>query len=374
MCCSSDGAARRLAPRSPLCSGGSAVNSISIIADTIYRGSDIASHLTEIFETQLFSLDDIPDMAPTQFTVVDGNLNCATIYVLREWLKRSPEDSKAIFVVDKGSRLQAVQACAAGATDLLLRPIDGKTLLTTLLGNITSFANNQPELLIDGNSGVSAGVGALRDIFASATLGAPLDPKSIDEAGASIVSHIGEQGFGWWIDTVRKHHSQTYQHCLIVTGVAVTFGRLLGFSNADQKRLATAGLLHDIGKARIPVGILEKRGSLNADETAIMKQHPLLGYEALQAVPGLHPEMLDMVAHHHEYLDGSGYPHGLQATELSDLVRTMTIADIFGALIERRSYKPPLSGEAAYQILRGMGPKVDKDLVREFRPVSRVQF
>jgi HD-GYP domain-containing protein (c-di-GMP phosphodiesterase class II) len=81
-----------------------------------------------------------------------------------------------------------------------------------------------------------------------------------------------------------------------------------------------------------------------------------------------------MVVHHHEYLDGSGYPHGLHANDLSDLVRTMTISDIYGALLEQRSYKPPMSGEAAYRILQGMGPKLDKDLVREFEPISRGQF
>ena len=84
--------------------------------------------------------------------------------------------------------------------------------------------------------------------------------------------------------------------------------------------------------------------------------------------------MVDMVIHHHECLDGSGYPHGLQADEISDFVRILTIADIFGALIERRSYKPPLSAEAAYQILLNMGPKLDKDLVREFRFVSQLHL
>jgi HD-GYP domain-containing protein (c-di-GMP phosphodiesterase class II) len=104
------------------------------------------------------------------------------------------------------------------------------------------------------------------------------------------------------------------------------------------------------------------------------KQHPLLGYQALQSVAGLAPEMLDMVVHHHEFLDGSGYPHSLTAIQLSDLVRTMTISDIFGALIEPRSYKPPMSGEAAYQILQDMGAKLDPVLVRVFRPISHVHF
>ena len=79
-----------------------------------------------------------------------------------------------------------------------------------------------------------------------------------------------------------------------------------------------------------------------------------------------------MVVHHHEYLDGSGYPHGLRASEISDLVRMITISDVFGALIERRSYKPPMTGQAAYQILLDMGPKIDQALVRAFRPVAQL--
>jgi HD-GYP domain-containing protein (c-di-GMP phosphodiesterase class II) len=129
-------------------------------------------------------------------------------------------------------------------------------------------------------------------------------------------------------------------------------------------------MLHDIGKARIPISILEKPGPLDNDEMAIMRKHPEYGYEALQSMPDIHKDMMDMVVHHHEYLDGSGYPHGLQANEISDLVRIMTISDIFGALLERRSYKEPMSGEDAYQILLNMGPKLDKALVREFHFAS----
>jgi HD-GYP domain-containing protein (c-di-GMP phosphodiesterase class II) len=152
----------------------------------------------------------------------------------------------------------------------------------------------------------------------------------------------------------------------------VAFGQKLGISKADRQRLSYAGMLHDIGKARIPLAILEKPGPLNEEELGVMRKHPQFGFDALGTVPGLPGEMLDMVVHHHEYLDGSGYPHGLHAGEISDLVRIITIADIFGALIERRSYKPPLSGSAAYKILLDMGPKLDKDLVREFRPVAQL--
>jgi putative nucleotidyltransferase with HDIG domain len=349
------------------------MNRLSIVADTIFRAQHISDLLAGVFQTKVFCVNDLADREPTEFTIGDLNLDGPNIPKFKLWLNRRPKCGKAILLVDKASRFQSVQAQALGATDLLPRPADAKALVRTLLGDIQSLARGS-DFSIDDSQGVAAGVKALQDVFASASLGAPLDQKSITEAGETIVSNIQEDGFGRWIDTVRKHHSQTYQHCLIVTGAAVTFGQHLGFSHADQQRLATAGLLHDIGKARIPIAILEKPGPLDADELAVMRQHPLLGLEALQTAPELQPEMLDMVVHHHEYLDGSGYPHGLQASELSDLVRTITIADIFGALIEKRSYKPPMSGEAAYQILKNMGPKLDRDLVREFQPISRAQF
>jgi putative nucleotidyltransferase with HDIG domain len=168
---------------------------------------------------------------------------------------------------------------------------------------------------------------------------------------------------------VRKHHSQTYQHSLLVTGLVVGFGQQLGLSQIDLKKLSFAGILHDIGKAMVPTSILEKPKALDDNEQEIMRQHPVFGSEALAALPGLPADMIDAVLHHHEYLDGSGYPHGLKGREISDFVRVLTIADIFGALVERRAYKPPLSGEAAYQNLLDMGPKLDRDLVREFRSI-----
>jgi HD-GYP domain-containing protein (c-di-GMP phosphodiesterase class II) len=80
--------------------------------------------------------------------------------------------------------------------------------------------------------------------------------------------------------------------------------------------------------------------------------------------------VLDIVLHHHEYLDGTGYPHRLRGSEISDVVRLMTVADVFGALLENRPYKKPLPSRAAYKILTEMGPKLDYDMVREFESVA----
>jgi len=80
--------------------------------------------------------------------------------------------------------------------------------------------------------------------------------------------------------------------------------------------------------------------------------------------------VLDAIRHHHEFLDGSGYPDALTAPAISDIVRLLTIADIYAALIESRPYRPPMSRQKAYDVLGDMGGKVERALVRAFRPVA----
>jgi putative nucleotidyltransferase with HDIG domain len=290
---------------------------------------------------------------------------------LKAWLAKKPKDAKAIFVLNKASHVDVVRANAIGATQVVRRPLNERELLTGLLGEFNTICQDSRAIPDEVGPGVSAGLDALRDVFLSACLGEGFESGAVQTAGEQIVSQIGAQGLSSWIDTVRKHHSQTYQHCLLVTGVAVAFGQHLGLSNKDRMRLSFAGMLHDIGKARIPVAILEKPGPLDENEITVMRQHPQFGMDALAAVPDLPAEMTEIVLHHHEFLDGSGYPHKLKGPQISDFVRLMTISDIFGALIERRSYKAPLSANAAYQILLDMGPRLDQDLVREFRAVAR---
>jgi HD-GYP domain-containing protein (c-di-GMP phosphodiesterase class II) len=152
--------------------------------------------------------------------------------------------------------------------------------------------------------------------------------------------------------------------------VAVAFALNIKFPDADVKRLGLAATLHDVGKARIPLSILDKPGRLDQSEQEIMNRHPIIGYELLKPIPEISPEILDGVRHHHEYLDGSGYPDGLTAPEISDLVRLLTISDIFAALIEWRPYRPSMSRQDAYKILCDMDGKLETPLVKAFRSVA----
>ena len=211
---------------------------------------------------------------------------------------------------------------------------------------------------------------AFASIFSAAREGKPVKLSDAEHATSEIINSIEQKGLGTWLDDVRRYHQGTFQHCLLVTGVAVGFALDIRFAPADVKRLGLAATLHDIGKARIPLSILDKPGRLDPGEDEIMRRHPVIGYELLKDLPEISPEILDGVRHHHEYLDGSGYPDALTGPEISDLVRLLTISDIFAALIEQRPYRPAMARQDAYNILCGMDGKLEQPLVKAFRNVA----
>jgi HD-GYP domain-containing protein (c-di-GMP phosphodiesterase class II) len=144
----------------------------------------------------------------------------------------------------------------------------------------------------------------------------------------------------------------------------------LGFSKCDIERLYTSAMFHDVGKATIPLAVLDKPGRLDAQERALVETHPSAGYDILKDNNSIPAEVLDAVRHHHEYLDGSGYPDGLDAAGICDLVRVLTVSDIFSALIEQRPYKATMSRAEAYNILCNMNGKLEKPLVSAFKAVA----
>jgi putative nucleotidyltransferase with HDIG domain len=291
--------------------------------------------------------------------------NIAMLRGMSEAFKRA---HRRVFVVDQKARLCAAQAYALNATHVLFNPVYQRNLIAALT---TSGAAQEPAR-DDQSSHQTADEGAalLASMFSVVTSERQINVADAKHVAGRIADTVAEVGFSNWLGTVRRHHEGTYQHCLLVTGTASAFGLHLGLAKADLERLYSAAMFHDVGKARIPLAVLDKPGRLDDQERALIETHPAIGYHALQGTPGLSPEILDAVRHHHEYLDGSGYPDGLGAASISDLVRILTISDIFAALIEDRRYKAPMPRAQAYQILTGMRGKLEMPLVSAFKDVA----
>lgn len=302
--------------------------------------------------------------------VVSADLRVVeTISSLKAISTKITRVAKRIFLIDQATRLATLQAYALGATHVLRHPVSQMQLLKQLAdGDAPLVAPSDPAS--SGQEAAAAGAASIASMFSAVIGGSPIDVAAAKNAGRNIADSIAEDGLTNWLTTVRRHHEGTYQHCLLVTGIAVDFGLSLGMSKADVERLYSAAMFHDIGKARIPLAVLDKPGRLDDRERALIETHPAAGYDVLTGTAGISPEILDAVRHHHEYLDGSGYPDGLCAESITDIVRILTISDIFAALVEARTYKPTMPRERAYEILLDMKGKLERPLVEAFREVA----
>jgi putative nucleotidyltransferase with HDIG domain len=292
------------------------------------------------------------------------------VNLLKNVLSGSKAAEKRIFLLDRTAHLDVAQAYALGATLVLAGPINPARLLGALAGDAAANSATSSDPAEGEDAAAACGAQAIASLFAAVARGSAVDIAGTRMAGSRIAHHVAEKGLSDWLATVRSHHEGTYQHCLLVTGVAVDFGLSLGVPGRDIERLYTAAMFHDIGKAMIPVSVLDKPGRLDVDERRLIESHPVVGHDALKDNKGISAEVLDAVRHHHEYLDGSGYPDGLSAERISDIVRILTISDIFSALIEDRRYRPPMPRQDAYGILCGMRGKLEKPLVASFRDVA----
>jgi len=164
-------------------------------------------------------------------------------------------------------------------------------------------------------------------------------------------------------ESVEKKSPWTAGHSRRVTKYALCIAQEIGWNAQQQEQLRIAGLLHDIGKIAVPGSILNKQGRLDDDEFAIIKRHPEDGAQILSKIRMMRPH-ISIIRHHHEWVDGSGYPDGLRGSEIPLGARLLAVADAFDAMTADRPYRKGFSFEVAIGHLEeAVGIQFDGDIV-----------
>ena len=160
--------------------------------------------------------------------------------------------------------------------------------------------------------------------------------KLVDDIAASVARNEGAL-----ISLVRLKNKDdyTYMHSVAVCALMVSLARELGLSEAEIGQAGMAGLLHDIGKAGISMGVLNKPGALTDEEFTLVKEHPQRGYVMLTQGQVTDETARDVCLHHHEKLNGMGYPHQLKAEEISLFAKMGAVCDVYDAVTSNRPYK-----------------------------------
>ena len=205
-------------------------------------------------------------------------------------------------------------------------------------------------LLEDVAAGRSLSLGEARDIVRNCMESISSNPNAM-----------------FWLTRIRHRDAYTAEHCVRVGILAITFGRFVGFDDAQLEIIGLCGMLHDVGKMRVPPKVLNKPGALDPDEWRLMRRHPEYGFRLLGENGELEPEIRQAALSHHERLDGKGYPHALAAPAIHQFTRIVSIIDAYDAMTSDRAYRKGMPTSEALRILyNNRGKQFDEKLVEAF--------
>lgn len=166
---------------------------------------------------------------------------------------------------------------------------------------------------------------------------------------------------------IRDIDNYTFLHCVDVCIYSVITAKALNMTTDEIKEVAMAAILHDIGKCKIPLDILNKPDKLNDDEFFIIKNHAIYGMDIIKNTPGLTAKISKIVCQHHEKWDGSGYPLGLKNFDIDRSARIVSVADVYDALTANRIYRKRfMPHEAAEYLLAQSETHFDPKILKVF--------
>lgn len=328
--------------------------------DTLVR--EAVAKVLEMFGHEVLSVtsgQEALDAADNSFDVIllDINMPGMDGFEAMEAIKKVEPDIPVLFITGAGSVDYAIKAINLGAYDFISKPIEDLDLFNVKIKraiekrmyvlsekaykeNLEIEIKNKTKELAEKNALLQEYSHYLEDSAVNTiiTLQTALEEKDLYTAG----------------------------HTIRVTEYSLMIGKALSFLEEDIKVLERACQLHDIGKLVIDVSCIQKPGPLTREEWDKVKKHPEIGENILKPLSFLRREA-GIVRHHHERVDGTGYPDGLVGEDLDILTKVITVADSYDAMTSRRSYKKNMNMNSAIaELKRSSGTQFDPDVVDVF--------
>lgn len=347
--------------------------SVAFVTDNESNAVMTLSEVNTVASAQMVSWKLLNLTGLSTFDVVIFDIDLMDVEnVMRLKMLQSQSDFKGqtIFATDIGNRAAIAQTNALGAHHVIARPINNAQLISTI-ADIYNARKNMPGMADKQAGSACLAIADMMDtLTTSARKGAQLPLDQIYGSCENVFGVMADVDTKTWLKAVRVHSSYTHRHIMVTAGFSALFGVKFGITYNDIEQLTLGAILHDIGNLKIPATLIDKTGKLTTREKKILQQHPVKGYEMLERHGQFNPEILSIVRHHHELLDGSGYPDQLSGAQIPDIVRVMTIVDIFSSLIDAKVSKTSVEPKVAFEMLVDMGDKLDQDIVRGFEPVA----
>ncbi len=203
----------------------------------------------------------------------------------------------------------------------------------------------------------------VKELISGISSGKDLEPSKIDNVVDSVLDRLEERSdIVSCLNQIRSADEYSYSHSVNVSLISMLIGKWMKLGKERIRLLVQAGLLHDIGKTKIPLEILNKPGKLTKEEFEEMKKHTVYGYRILEKLPSVSKDVLAAVLMHHEKEDGSGYPTGLTGEKINLLAKIVSVADIFDAMTSNRVYKDK---ESPFEVFKFM----EEDSIGKLSPV-----
>ncbi len=199
-------------------------------------------------------------------------------------------------------------------------------------------------------------------------LSGELDVQQVNEVVDDCVDSILRNDSALvWLTQIRNKDNYTAEHSLRVCIYAIALGRELGFRELELQNIGVCGLLHDVGKIRVPQALLVKQDNLSEEEIKIMQQHPIYGKKLLISKSGIFPGAVDVAYCHHERLDGSGYPRGITAERIPYYAKIIAILDSYDSMISDKPYSKGITTlDACRHIYQCKNSLYDKTILGHF--------